>query len=104
MLPEFILSANAILWITAVIALSIGLIVKDILSNFTSGVMFYLNKTFNEGDHAYLDGQICIIVKIGLRFTVFEFEKDGHKCWRYIANDRVKYLTLEKIISIKQEK
>lgn len=103
MLPEFILSSTAIAWITAIFAITIGLIVKDILINVTSGILFYLNKNFNEGDHVYLDGEPALIVRIGFRYTVFEVEKDNKRCWRFISNDRVKFSKMEKIISIKIE-
>lgn len=103
MLPEFVLSATAIAYLTAMIAISIGLIIKDVLVNFTSGIMFYMNKNFNDGDHIYLDGEHAIIIRVGFRHTVFQVINEDKVCWRYISNDRVKNHKLDKIITNTKE-
>ena len=53
---------------------------------------------FNEGDKVLLEGQDAIIVKIGLRSTVFGLYTDRGYTWRVIANERLEYVKLEKII------
>ena len=44
---------------------------KDFATNFMQGLKFRFNPAFNEGDEVLLDGEQSIIVKIGLRETVF---------------------------------
>ena len=58
-----------------------------------------MNPAFNEGDHVILDDCDAIIVKIGLRESVFGVYKDKGYVWRYIPNDRLKFHKLEKIIN-----
>ena len=47
-MPEFVLSATAIAWITAAIAITFGLIAKYVLTSFAAGIMFTFNNDFNE--------------------------------------------------------
>lgn len=68
------------------------LIIKDIVSNIASGLMFVLNKDFNVGDSVVLDGKEARIISIGIRQTIFEIGD----CWVYVYNDRIKYLQLGK--------
>ena len=46
-----------------------------------------------------LDDHDAIIVKIGLRESVFGVYKDKGYVWRFIPNDRLKFHKLEKIIN-----
>ena len=64
-----------------------------------SGLKFKFNPAFNEGDHIILDDHDAIIVKIGLRESVFGVYKDKGYVWRFIPNDRLKFHKLEKIIN-----
>ena len=63
------------------------------------GLKFRFNPAFNEGDEVLLDGEQSIIVKIGLRETVFGCYGSKGYTWRYVANDRIPALKLEKIIN-----
>ena len=63
------------------------------------GIKFRFNPAFNEGDEVLLDGEQSIIVKIGLRETVFGCYGQKGYTWRYVANDRIPSLRLEKIIN-----
>ncbi len=103
MIPEITLGTGAIAWITALITIALGLAVKDLVTTFVSGFLFKINKTFNEGDLVYLEGQVAVIIKIGMRQTVFEMDDERGHIWRYIYNDRVKYLKLEKVIKEKEK-
>ena len=103
MLPEITLGTGAIAWITALITIAIGLAAKDLVTTFVSGLLFYLNKDFNEGDIIFLNEEQCVIIKIGIRQTVFGFDNGRGETWRYVYNDRIKYLTLEKVIKAKTE-
>ena len=98
MLPEITLSTGVIAWITALITIGIGMAVRDMLTTFVSGLLFYFNRQFNEGDVVYLDGEKAIIVKIGMRQTVFGVENGRGYVWRYIYNDKIKSVKLEKLV------
>ena len=103
MIPEITLGTGVIAWISALITIALGLAVKDLVTTFVSGCLFKFNKSFNEGDHVYLDGQKAVILKIGFRQTVFELNDDRGQTWRYLYNHRLQYAKLEKVIIHKEE-
>ena len=81
--------------VSGIIALSI----KDYITKFAKGLAFAMNKSFNEGDHVILDKETAIIVKVGATQTVFGITKaDGNYVWRYVPNERIPSLKLERII------
>jgi hypothetical protein len=57
-----------------------------------------MNTAFNEGDKVILDGKDALIVKIGMRDTVFGVFSDKGYTWRYVPNVKIPNLKLEKII------
>jgi hypothetical protein len=58
-----------------------------------------MNRAFGEGDRVKIDDSDAIIVKIGLRQTVFSIIKeDGDYVWRYVPNEMISMLKLEKVI------
>ncbi len=76
---------------------------KDFAMKFGKGLAFSLNKQFKEGDRVIIDDERAIIVKIGLTQTVFGISKvhgdlDGDYVWRYVPNERISFLKIEKII------
>ena len=49
-------------------------------------------------DRVILDGEQAMIIKIGLGTTIFGvYGKDGYT-WRYISNNKIESLKLEKIV------
>ena len=87
----------------ALISLVITLSFKDYATKIAKGIAFQMNKDFQEGDKVILDGERALIVKVGMTQTVFGITKhkgefDGDYCWRYVPNERIPYLKLEKII------
>ena len=75
-----------------------GLALKDYSVSFIKGLKFKLNSQFNEGDKVLLDGEQAMIIKIGMGTTVFGvYGRDGYT-WRYISNNRIEVLKLEKIV------
>ena len=89
--------------IALLISLFIGLWIKDWLFNLMNGLKFKLDPSFNEGDRCIVDGDKAIIVKIGIYETVFSiFNGRGH-VWRYVSNERIKFLKIEKIIEERKE-
>ena len=85
-------------WIAILISLSAVFWFKDFAVNLMSGLKFKFNPAFNEGDEVLLDGELAMIVKIGARQTVFGVYSDRGYTWRYVPNERIPYLKLEKVI------
>ena len=100
-------------WVAILISAIIAFMLKDFVSSFSKGIKFKFNPSFREGDKVILDGERALIVKIGMTETVFGVTKssgefDGDYVWRYVPNERISYLKLEKVIfditSINNEK
>jgi len=90
-------------YIGMVVIVVIGFMLKDFATKWGKGIAFQMNKQFQEGDHVLLDGERALIVKIGMTQTVFGVTKiggelDGDYIWRYVPNERIEFLKLEKII------
>ena len=92
-------------WISVLISIVFVFWFKDFatslakaLDNNHKKLKFKQNPLFNEGDKCILEGQDAIIIKIGLRSTVFGLYTERGYTWRVIANERLEYLKLEKII------
>ena len=92
LLEPFKNQISSFMWMALVFI--VGLLIKDLLTTFVYGLMFYLDKAFNEGDEVIIDDKEAIIIKIGLRKTVFMLKENGN--WIYIPNDKVRYHKLEK--------
>ena len=86
-------------WISILISIIVALWLKDFAQNFMIGLKFRMNGAFNEGDKVLLDGKDAIVVKIGLRDTVFGVYSDKGYTWRYVPNIKIPNLKLEKIIN-----
>jgi len=86
-------------WIAILLSIIIALWLKDFAQNFMVGLKFRMNGAFNEGDKVLLDGKDAIVVKIGLRDTVFGVYSDKGYTWRYVPNVKIPNLKLEKIIN-----
>ena len=93
-LTEFILP-----WVGILISLIIAVWVKDIATGLAKGLKFQMNKAFNEGDIVLLEGDDAVIIKIGISETVFGVYSDKGYIWRYVPNERIHTLKLEKIIN-----
>ena len=86
-------------WISVLLSIMIAFWLKDFAQNFMIGLKFRMNTAFNEGDKVILDGHDAIIVKIGMRDTVFGVYSDRGYTWRYVPNVKIPNLKLEKIIN-----
>jgi hypothetical protein len=85
--------------VKVLIAGVIAMWVKDFLSSAAKGIAFFMNRSFGEGDKVKIDDSDAIIVKIGLTQTVFSIIKDdGDYVWRYVPNEMIHLLKLEKVI------
>jgi hypothetical protein len=85
-------------WISVLISLLVAIWMKDYATSLAKGLKFKMNPAFNEGDEVLLDGELAMIVKIGSRETVFGVYSDRGYTWRYVPNERIPYLKLEKVI------
>ena len=85
-------------WIGILISLVIAIWFKDFATGLAKGLKFKMDPAFNEGDEVLLDGELAMIVKIGARHTVFGVYSDRGYTWRYVPNERIPVLKLEKVI------
>ena len=86
-------------FISALMLLVITLWFKDFATKIAKGMAFKMNKSFNEGDTVILDGSDALIVKIGLSETVFGVYSSKGYTWRFVPNERIPMLKLEKVIN-----
>ena len=86
-------------FISALVLLVVTLWFKDFATKIAKGMAFKMNKSFNEGDTVILDGSDALIVKKGLSETVFGVYSDKGYTWRYVPNERIPMLKLEKVIN-----
>ena len=92
------LSSMILPWIAVLISLVVAIWFKDFATALAKGLRFKFDPAFNEGDEVLLDGELAMIVKIGARQTVFGVYSDRGYTWRYVPNERIPYLKLEKVI------
>ena len=86
-------------WIGILISLIIAIWIKDFATSLAKGFKFQMNKAFNEGDKVLLEGNEAVIIKIGISETVFGVYSEKGYIWRYVPNERIVMLKLEKIIN-----
>ena len=86
-------------FVSALLLLVITLWFKDFAVKIAKGMAFKMDKAFNEGDSVIFEGQDSVIVKIGLTTTVFGLYGDRGYTWRYVPNERISSLKLEKVIN-----
>ena len=86
-------------WIAILISLVIAIWFKEFATGLAKGLKFKMNKAFNAGDRVLLDGQDAVIVSIGTTETVFGIYSEKGYTWRYVPNERIAMLKLEKVIN-----
>lgn len=92
-LTQFILP-----WISVLLSIVLVFWFKDFATSLAKGLKFKQNPLFNEGDKCLLESEEAIIVKIGIRSTVFGLYTSRGYTWRVVPNERIEYLKLEKVI------
>ena len=85
-------------WISILLSIVLVFWFKDFATSLAKGLKFKQNPLFNEGDKCLLEGEEAIIVKIGIRSTVFGLYTGRGYTWRVVPNERIEYLKLEKVI------
>ena len=97
-MPEIELSQFYVEFLGFTLTLIIALSMRDWATSFITGMKFKYSPAFAEGDKVILDGSPPLIVKIGYQETVFGvYSKEGYT-WRYVQNERIAFLKLEKIV------
>ena len=86
-------------WVLILFSLVVTFWVKDLAVKIAKGLSFKMNKAFNEGDEVLIDGKKAIIVKIGITQTVFGVYSPSGYTWRYVPNERISWVKLEKIVN-----
>ena len=86
-------------WVLILFSLVVTFWVKDLAVKIAKGLSFKMNKAFNEGDEVLIDGKKAIIVKIGITQTVFGVYSSSGYTWRYVPNERISWIKLEKIVN-----
>lgn len=85
-------------WVIILFSIIIALLVKDWSLSFIKGLRFKLSNEFNPGDTVLVDGEPSTIVSVGVTKTVFAKTTKLGSVWRYVPNERLAFLKLEKII------
>ena len=97
-MPAIELSQFYVEFIGFILTLIVALAMRDWATSLIKGLKFKMNKAFSEGDKVILDDKHALIVRIGMSETVFGvYGKDGYT-WRYVPNERIAFLKLEKIV------
>ena len=97
-MPEIELSQFYMEFLGFTLTLIVALAMRDWATSFVKGMKFKYSPAFAEGDKVILDGCPALIVKIGYQETVFGvYGKEGYT-WRYVQNERIAFLKLEKIV------
>ena len=78
------------------------MLIKDFLARLAAGVSFFFDQSFSVGDQVILDGERCVILSIGVRQTTFQIEEDGEIRWRFVPNDKIVEVRLEKVVDCKK--
>ena len=85
-------------WVTILISIIMAMMIKDWAVSFVKGLKFKLNSAFNPGDVVILDESEAVIMSIGVPQTVFERVCQRGIVWRYVPNERLAFLKLEKVV------
>jgi len=85
-------------WIGLIGTIIFIFLVKDVIYSLIKGLKFKLRPGFESGDNCYIEGQEATIVKIGLLETIFEIDNGRGKVWRYVPNEILDSIVLERII------
>ena len=90
-------------WAGILLSVILIFLLKDIIYSLIKGLKFKLRPGFESGDDCYIDREHATIIKIGLLETVFEIDNGRGKVWRYIPNEELDCLVLERIIIRKED-
>tara|TARA_R100001129_G_scaffold141060_2_gene102163 strand:- start:57057 stop:57428 length:372 start_codon:yes stop_codon:yes gene_type:complete len=82
------------------LSLVVWMLIKDMLAKLAAGITFYASPNWSVGDECLIDNKRAIISSIGIRTTVFQIRQNGEVRWRFVPNDKITELTLEKVVDM----
>ena len=85
-------------WIAILISIAAVFWFKDFAQTLVAGMAFKYGGTFREGDQVILDGHDAMIIKIGMKETVFGRYTENGYTWQYVPNEKLEFHKLEKIV------
>ena len=88
-------------WLGIMLSVVLFMWFKDYALQISKGMKFKLDPNFQEGDEVFLDGEPAVIIKIGLSSTVFGIVNGRGYIWRFVPNESIFDMKLEKIVSDK---
>ena len=88
-------------WLGIMLSVVIFMWFKDYALQISKGLKFKLDPHFQEGDQVWLEDEPAVIVKIGLSSTVFGIVNGRGYIWRFVPNESIFDMKLEKIVSDK---
>ena len=88
-------------YIGIMISIVLFLWFKDFAIGISKGLKFKIDPHFQEGDEVWLEDEPAVILKIGMTQTIFGIVNGRGNVWRFIDNEKIFEMKLEKIISDK---
>ena len=88
-------------WIGVLISIVIFLWFKDFATQLAKGLAFKHDPHFQEGDLVWLEDEPATIIKIGATQTIFGIVNGRGYIWRFVPNESIFDMKLEKIVSDK---
>ena len=85
-------------WIAILISIAAVFWFKEFAQNLVAGMSFKYAGTFREGDQVILDGHEAMVIKIGMKETVFGRYTENGYTWQYVPNEKLEFHKLEKIV------
>ena len=74
---------------------------KDFAIGISKGLKFKIDPHFQEGDEVWLENEPAVILKIGMTQTIFGIVNGRGYIWRFIDNESIFEMKLEKMITDK---
>ena len=88
-------------WVAVMISIVFFLWFKDFATGIAKGMKFKIDPHFQEGDEVWLENEPAVILKIGMTQTIFGIINGRGYIWRFVDNESIFEMKLEKMISDK---
>ena len=96
-IPTITLSPGMIQWISILLSIVVTLAIKEWATSLVKGLRFKYNSDFTHGQKVYLDDKQAVIISIGMRTTIFQTKTGDEYRWRYVPNEKISNLKLERV-------
>ena len=97
-IPTVVLSPDVVQWASILISIALALAFREWATSILRGLKFWFNKDFHHGEKVYLNDEPAVIISKGIRQTIFQTKNEDEFLWRYIPNEKIANLKLEKVI------